>query len=175
MLHACLYTICSVFCYTSWRFYAFYRTNLLTRCHSASFLFLLFCVSEKLHRKYSRNWTKQKPEFLFFPIWDEVPRWHGGAPEGGHTMAWRGPPLAVPWPGVGPWPTLWRRPSAYIIPSMGNPKGPINFPRNVLQAAAVVDARSGGLVTSQVFNKIWNNFFLVLLIEKSQGIKTFWV
>jgi hypothetical protein len=25
--------------YTSWRFYAFSRTNLLTRCHSASFLF----------------------------------------------------------------------------------------------------------------------------------------
>jgi hypothetical protein len=29
--------------------------------------FLLFCVSEKLHMKYSRNWTKQKPKFLFFP------------------------------------------------------------------------------------------------------------
>jgi hypothetical protein len=41
MLHACLYTICFVFCYTSWRFYAFYRTNLLTRYHSASSLFLL--------------------------------------------------------------------------------------------------------------------------------------
>jgi hypothetical protein len=39
MLHACLYTICFVFCYTSWRFYAFYGTNQLTRCHSASSLF----------------------------------------------------------------------------------------------------------------------------------------
>jgi hypothetical protein len=38
MLHACLCTICFVFCYTSWRFYAFFRTNLLTKCHSASSL-----------------------------------------------------------------------------------------------------------------------------------------
>jgi hypothetical protein len=62
MLHACLYTICFVFCYTLWRFYAFSGTNLLTRCHSVS---SYFCVSEKLYMKYSRNWTKQKPEFLF--------------------------------------------------------------------------------------------------------------
>ena len=27
--------------------------------------FLLFLVWEKLHRKYSRNWTKQKPKLLF--------------------------------------------------------------------------------------------------------------
>jgi hypothetical protein len=39
MLHACLYTICFVFCYTLWHFYAFFETNLLTRCHSASSLF----------------------------------------------------------------------------------------------------------------------------------------
>jgi hypothetical protein len=39
MLHACLYIICFVFCYTSWHFYAFSRTNLLTRRHSASSMF----------------------------------------------------------------------------------------------------------------------------------------
>jgi hypothetical protein len=39
MLHACFYTIYLVFRYTSWRFYAFSGTNLLTRYHSASFLF----------------------------------------------------------------------------------------------------------------------------------------
>jgi hypothetical protein len=67
MLHACLCTICFVFCYTSWHFYAFSGTNLLTRCHSASSLFsAVFCVSKKLHRNYSRNWTKQKLKFLFF-------------------------------------------------------------------------------------------------------------
>jgi hypothetical protein len=30
-------------------------------------VFCCFCVSEKLHRKYSRNWTKQKPNLLFLP------------------------------------------------------------------------------------------------------------
>jgi hypothetical protein len=29
-------------------------------------VFCCFCVSEKLHRKYSRNWTKQRPKVLFF-------------------------------------------------------------------------------------------------------------
>jgi hypothetical protein len=47
MLHACLYTICFVFCYTSWRFYAFSGTNLLTRRHSASFLFSAVFVFQK--------------------------------------------------------------------------------------------------------------------------------
>jgi hypothetical protein len=28
--------------------------------------FLLFCVSEKLHRKYSWNWTKRRTKLLFF-------------------------------------------------------------------------------------------------------------
>jgi hypothetical protein len=51
-----------------------------------------FCVSEKLHKKYSQNWTKQKPEFLFFPTRDKVWRWDRGAAEGGRTMAWRGSP-----------------------------------------------------------------------------------
>jgi hypothetical protein len=30
-------------------------------------IFCCFCVSEKLHKKYSQNWTKQVPELLFFP------------------------------------------------------------------------------------------------------------
>jgi hypothetical protein len=55
-----------------------------------------------------------------------------------------GHPLAALGNGVDPWPTPWCRPSAYIFPSMGKPKGPINFPRNLLQAAIVVDVRSGG-------------------------------
>jgi hypothetical protein len=55
-------------------------------------IFCCFCVSEKLHRKYSRNWTKQKPKFLFFPTRDRVQRRDGGGPEGGRTMRWRGPP-----------------------------------------------------------------------------------
>jgi hypothetical protein len=47
MLHACLCTICFVFCYTSWHFYAFSRTNLLTRCHGVSSLFSAVFVFQK--------------------------------------------------------------------------------------------------------------------------------
>jgi hypothetical protein len=47
MLHACLYTICFVFCYTLWRFNAFSGTNLLTRRHSASSLFSAIFVFQK--------------------------------------------------------------------------------------------------------------------------------
>jgi hypothetical protein len=50
MLHACLYIICFVFCYTSWRFYAFSGTNLLRRCHSASSLFSAVFV---FHKSYT--------------------------------------------------------------------------------------------------------------------------
>ena len=63
VLHQLSYVLLMLWC----TYYAFSRTNLLTRCHSVSSYFLLFLVSEKLHRKYSRNWTKQKPEVLFFP------------------------------------------------------------------------------------------------------------
>jgi hypothetical protein len=35
--------------------------------------------------------------------------------------------LAAPWHGVGPWPTPWCRPSAYIFPSMGKPKATDQF------------------------------------------------
>jgi hypothetical protein len=46
MLYAYFTPIALCFDYTSWHFYAFFGTNLLTRCHNASSCFLLFCVSE---------------------------------------------------------------------------------------------------------------------------------
>jgi hypothetical protein len=56
-------------------------------------VFCCFCVSEKLHRKYSRNWTKQKPKFLFFPTRDEVRSWDGGGPGARRTIGWCSPAL----------------------------------------------------------------------------------
>ena len=53
-------------------------------------VFCCFCVSEKLHRKYSRNWTKQIAKFLFSRDKDEVRRRVEGGPQGGHTMPRRG-------------------------------------------------------------------------------------
>jgi hypothetical protein len=37
-------------------------------------VFCCFCISEKLHRKYSRNWTKRKPNLLFFLTWRWSPK-----------------------------------------------------------------------------------------------------
>jgi hypothetical protein len=47
MLHACFYTIYLMFCYTSWHFYAFFGTNLLTSRHSASSLLSAIFVFQK--------------------------------------------------------------------------------------------------------------------------------
>jgi hypothetical protein len=44
-------------------------------------VFCCFCVSEKLHRKYSRNWTKQKLKFLFFLTRDGFQSRDGGGSE----------------------------------------------------------------------------------------------
>jgi hypothetical protein len=52
-----------VFCYTSWRFYAFSGTNLLTRCHSASSLFSIVFVFQKnyigniLRIGWNKSWS----------------------------------------------------------------------------------------------------------------------
>jgi hypothetical protein len=60
MLHACFTPIALCFDYTSWRFYAFYGTNLLTRCHSASSCFLLFFYSRFLLKKIFSEFDKIK-------------------------------------------------------------------------------------------------------------------
>jgi hypothetical protein len=57
-------------------------------------IFCYFYVLEKLHRKYSWNWTKQKPKFLFFPTRDGVQRRDGEGPGASHTIGWRSQPLA---------------------------------------------------------------------------------
>ena len=86
---------CALPIYTSYHYYAFSGTNLLTRCHSASSCFLLFLVSEKLFWKYSRNWTKQNPRCLFFPTRSRSPKERRrGAPRRPHHVVARVPPLA---------------------------------------------------------------------------------
>jgi hypothetical protein len=71
MLHPCLYTICFVFCYTSWRFYAFSGTNLLTRCHGASSLFSAIFVFQKFTQEIFSELDETKSEP---PIFTEASR-----------------------------------------------------------------------------------------------------
>jgi hypothetical protein len=117
-----------VFCYTSWRFYAFSRTNLLTRCHSASCLFSAIFVFQKIYTGnifgigqnksqssyFSRSITESKAET------ERSQRMATPPHDTGH-------PLAAPRPGVGPLPTFWCHPSAYIFPSTGKPRRPNQF------------------------------------------------
>jgi hypothetical protein len=63
MLHACFTPIDLCFVYTSWYFYVFSGTNLLTRCHSVSSCFLLFLYFIKVNQEIfsESDETKAKP------------------------------------------------------------------------------------------------------------------
>jgi hypothetical protein len=64
-------------------------------------VFCYFCVSEKLHKKYSQNWMKQKPEVQIFTEASREPkrRQKGVRGRPHHQGAW---------PGPGPcWPVVW--------------------------------------------------------------------
>jgi hypothetical protein len=145
MLHAYLYTICFVFCYTSLRFYAFSRTNLLMRCHSASSLFQLFLCFRKATQEIFSELDETKAKISIFPEASQSPKQRRRSARGQphHAMAW-----ATPWPcramvwAPGPHSDAALPP--IYSPRRKNLKGPINFPQNILQATAVINARSGG-------------------------------
>src|SRR5215217_8626948 len=84
-----------MFLHTLCHIRAFSGTNLLTRCRRASCCFLLFLVSEILVRKYSRNWTKSRPRFLFF---HEASRTPGKDQRGGTGPPDHRPARPRPWP-----------------------------------------------------------------------------
>jgi hypothetical protein len=110
-------------------------------------VFCCFCVLEKLHRKYSRNWKKQKPNLLFLPKLREDQRWDGGGGggrgqphhRGARPRPWLRPSMVSP---LGPPPD--DAPLPIKSPRREKPKRRIAFPRNILQAAVVIELRSGG-------------------------------
>jgi hypothetical protein len=87
-----------------------------------------------LHRKYSRNWTKQVPEVLFFPEEDrrlnESRRGARGQPhhEGAWPSPWLRPPMVRP-----PWSPPDDAPSPIKSLPTENPKTIGNFSERVLQ------------------------------------------
>jgi hypothetical protein len=92
-------------------------------------VFCYFCVSEKLHKKYSRNWTKQKPNLLLFNKVSRRPkrRWRGatGRP---HSRAARPSPWPRPLCVRPPWSTSDAAHLPIKTPRREKPKHPINFP-----------------------------------------------
>jgi hypothetical protein len=85
------FALCFVF--TSWRFYAFSRTNLLTRCHSASSYFLLFLCFRKVTQEIFLELDETKAEVPDYLTRRRSPkesrRWTKGQP---HQVV-AGPPL----------------------------------------------------------------------------------
>jgi hypothetical protein len=128
MLHACLYTICFVFCYTSWCFYAFSETNLLARCHSASSLFSAVFVFQKSYTGNILGIGRNKSRSSYFSRHEMESKAETEGSQGPATP-WGG--AASPWPappgGGATWPTSWCRPSAYIFSSARKRKGPDQF------------------------------------------------
>jgi hypothetical protein len=95
-------------------------------------VFCCFCVSEKLHRKYSQNWTKQKPEVqIFIEASREPNRRRKGATGRPHHQGARpapGPRRPVVW---APWSTSDAAPSPIKTPRREKPKDPITFPEYI--------------------------------------------
>jgi hypothetical protein len=145
MLHACLHTICFVFCYTLWRFYAFSGTNLLTRCHSASSLFSAVFVFQK---SYTRNilrieQNKSRTSYFYRSFTTTEDETEGGSEPGSPPGARPSPCPHCPMVRLAG-PTSDDALSPISSPQREKPKGRIFFPWNILQAAAVAVARSGG-------------------------------
>jgi hypothetical protein len=92
MLHAYFYTICLMFRYTSWHFYAFSGTNLLTSHHSASSLFSAIFVFQKSYTGnilgIGRNQGQSSRYFTELP---ENRRGDGVGPRGALTLGRHGP------------------------------------------------------------------------------------
>jgi hypothetical protein len=107
-------------------------------------VFCYFCVLEKLHRKYSRNWTKQKPNIRKFTKASREPkrRQRGAIGQPHHRVARPAPgprPLVV----RPPWPTSDAAPSPIKTPRREKPKYSIIF-QNTSRSTAAVDPRLGG-------------------------------
>jgi hypothetical protein len=95
-------------------------------------VFCYFCVSEMLHRKYSRNWTKQKLDVQIFIGASRTPKERRrGATGGPHYQGAR--------PGAGPCPpmvsptraTSDAAPSPIRTPRREKPKYRITFPEHI--------------------------------------------
>jgi hypothetical protein len=107
--------------------------------------FLLFLCCRKVTQEIFSELDETKAEVPIFPDtrWSPKQRRRGARGQPHYRVAW-----ASPWPRhqvVGPPspPTDAALPPIYS-PRRENPKDPINFPENILQATTVVDARSGG-------------------------------
>jgi hypothetical protein len=83
-------------------------------------VFYCFFLSEKLHRKYSQNWTKQNRTSYYLTKLPEDRRGDEDEPRAGHTIGQRGPaPSRAPYMWDHPGPLLMLPLCLYRPPSDG--------------------------------------------------------
>jgi hypothetical protein len=107
--------------------------------------FLLFLCFRKVTHKIFSELDKTKAEVPIFPDKRQSPKQRWKGPEGSRTIGWWGPPPghATRWYGplVHPLTSPFR---LYILLDEKTLKAQTLFPENILQAATVIHARSGG-------------------------------
>jgi hypothetical protein len=95
-------------------------------------VFCCFCVLEMLHRKNSRNWTKQKPDDQIFHGASRTPKRRQsrarGRPHHRAALPRAGSRPLVVW---APWSTSDAAPSPIKTPHWEKPKDPITFPEHI--------------------------------------------
>jgi hypothetical protein len=95
-------------------------------------VFCYFCVSEKLHRKYSQNWTKQNPNIQKFTEASREPKRRRRRATGQpHHQGVRPAPGPCRPMVRAPWSTSDAAPSPIKTPRRENPKDPITFPEYI--------------------------------------------
>jgi hypothetical protein len=88
----CFTPFASCFVYTSWRFYVFSGTNLLTKCHSVSSLFFAIFAFQKSYIGNILGIRQNEDQnFYFSRTKDDDQTRAGEGPEGHHTRGWHAP------------------------------------------------------------------------------------
>jgi hypothetical protein len=107
-------------------------------------IFCYFCISEKLHRKYSQNWTKRKPNFLFFPTRRRSPKQRQRRARGWphHRVARVTPGCATRWCGplIHPLISPFR---LYILSEEKTLNNPVSVHQKFRSAATIEDQFRG--------------------------------
>ena len=127
-------------------------TNLLTRCPVLVSCFLLFFVSEKLHRKYSRNYIGQKSTVIYSCHVHGDRGRDGGGLWSPHTTWQYGPTSrrARTWCGAHKPPFPPGHPFTYLSLVDRNPKYPIRNPQKVSSplSSSTLDREGSGALPS---------------------------
>src|SRR4051812_27581184 len=123
MLHACFVYIPTCFMCTLIQYLAFSRTNLLTRCHSASSCFLLFLYFRKVTYEIFSELDQTKAKVPNIPKDSGSQKETRGRLPGGQTPPRRGPTLARAWVASGPTRAPPTPPLRPYIPRFGKPLG----------------------------------------------------